>query len=474
MKRVSGYITVYLSLVLGIIISLIVTMIEGVRIQTCRFETECVMDAGLNSIFAEYHREMLNKYGLLFIDNSYGTSEGNAEHTKDHLMYYMNLNFKREPYVKNLTALHADNAILSNISYASDNKGEVLRYQIVQYMKIKSGLDLISNQNFVTYDMEAMLDKYDSYEEERDAISGEISELVQQHNEAVPEEEQIDISNPADAVEKLSQSNALYYAFGDTGRLSCNTADISALISSRTYTEGVGLYANQSTPYGVINNQLFYTYLFDKCGFYGSEKENTKLKYEIEYILSEKDGDIENLEAVVEKIFKIRYGVNIMYLMTDAAKKAEALELAVAVTALLGMPEVAVKAQKLILLAWAYAESAKDLRILFSGHKLSLVKTAGEWSTPLSELVNFKAYLDSYVVPNGSMEYKDFLYAFILMETQEELNMKIMDIMEMDIRLTPGNANFKMNNQIYQLIAEVNVSSKYGPAHSIKRGYSYW
>ena len=51
MKKLKGYITVYLSLIVGLLLTLTMTLIEGVRRQTLRFETECVMDAGLNSIF---------------------------------------------------------------------------------------------------------------------------------------------------------------------------------------------------------------------------------------------------------------------------------------------------------------------------------------------------------------------------------------------------------------------------------------
>jgi hypothetical protein len=48
-----------------------------------------------------------------------------------------------------------------------------------------------------------------------------------------------------------------------------------------------------------------------------------------------------------------------------------------------------------------------------------------------------------------------------------------MDIMEMDIRRTPGNSAFMMDRQVYQLTADVNVSSGYGYDCSIKRFYSY-
>ena len=71
------------------------------------------------------------------------------------------------------------------------------------------------------------------------------------------------------------------------------------------------------------------------------------------------------------------------------------------------------------------------------------------------------------------MAYKDFLYSFIFFENKKKCNMRLMDVMEMDIRLTNGNAHFRMNDQIYQLKARVNVSGSYGYGYEITRSYSY-
>ena len=143
-----GYITVYLSLSLLVMLSLIFTLIEGIRMQTIRFQTECVMDIGLNSIFAEYHRELLDQYDLFAIDTTYGYEQADEERTESHLLQYMNMNFiapgkDRIPGYKDLTGVHADNASLSDMAYLSDGKGMVLKYQIIQYMNEKTGLSLV-------------------------------------------------------------------------------------------------------------------------------------------------------------------------------------------------------------------------------------------------------------------------------------------------------------------------------------------
>lgn len=49
--------------------------------------------------------------------------------------------------------------------------------------------------------------------------------------------------------------------------------------------------------------------------------DNRTLDYEVEYILSGKSSDKDNLESVLLKIFLIRIVLNYVYLMTDTGKQ---------------------------------------------------------------------------------------------------------------------------------------------------------
>lgn len=474
-RKLSGYVTVYISMILGVLIILIVTVIEGTRRQTIRFDTECTTDAALTSIFAEYHREMVNRYGLLFIDDSYG-GEGHLNNTKEHFLYYMNENFQSDSYNFNTVDMlkeRADNAELTNVSFASDDEGTILRYQIVQYMKEKTGIGLISKDEFDSMHIEDATEEFESYKERREALDEQIDEYVHQYN-STNEESIYDVSNPADSVEKSPNSEILFYAFGDKGQLSSKSVLLETYISHRGYINGYGLYESQDDPYGATDKVLVHKYIFDKLGFQGREKNNCGLDYQIEYLLEGKESDIDNLEAVLRKIFCIRYTTNIAYLQTDTQKQNEAYALALTATSVIAQPELAQAVKEAILLAWAYAESAKDMRILFDGNKLSPVKNAADWNTSLDEVPNFKDYLSSYHAPTaGSMDYENFLQGFLILLDSKKENVRLMDIMEMDIRLTPGNRNFRMDNQIYQLNVSSNISSAYGYGFSIKRSFSY-
>ena len=169
----------------------------------------------------------------------------------------------------------------------------------------------------------------------------------------------------------------------------------------------------------------------------------------------------------------IRYVANAAYLFSSGLRQAEAAELAAAVTAGIAQPQLYEAVKITILFAWCYAESVQDLRILFDGNKVAVVKSDGTWNIELSELLMFTSCLDSYAEAPDGKTYEDYLKALLFIKDEKTLRMRLMDLMEMDIRVTPGNRNFKMDACIYQLNAEVNVSSGYGSGYSISRDYSY-
>ncbi len=60
--RYNAYLTVYLSLIFGIVLSLLFVLIEGAAVGATRAQAELVADLGLDSVFAEYNRELLEQY----------------------------------------------------------------------------------------------------------------------------------------------------------------------------------------------------------------------------------------------------------------------------------------------------------------------------------------------------------------------------------------------------------------------------
>lgn len=477
--RKDGYITIYLSLTIAAVLFFAITLTEGIRVQTIKFQTECVMDIGLSSIFAEYNRELLNQYGLLAIDASYGESGGNPERTKGHLLQYMNMNFTAPGQTevlqfRDLTAIHADNANLSDVSYLSDGEGMVLKYQIVKLMKEKTGISYVEDAVSIISG-EQNERKYKQLESEKESCFGQIDDLLNEINEVRRQEEkdEISIENPAEQVERMNHSLLLDLAIKDCSSIMRREVDLSEYISHRGYKEGAGLWKDQEESDGGLNNILFRRYIMEQCGCFRSEKENSRLGYQLEYLLYGKDNDFDNLDAFAGQVFRERYVINAAYLFSNSAKVNQAASLAMTVTTGIGSPQLSEAVKYTILFSWCYAETVQDLRIIFDGNGAAWVKDDSSWNVPLSELLTFTSALDSYHAVDSGKTYYDYLSEFLLFKNEKILRMRLMDIMEMDIRMTEGNRYFRMDNSIYQLKAEVNVTSQYGYGFTIERDYSY-
>ena len=135
-----GYITVFLTLSLTLILSLVFALIEGARISAVRMKFECVADISMNSVLAEFHRELLEQYDLLFVDMSYGGAYADIGNTEEHLRNYMQKNLRLESgrlglgNIRDFFAMDAGRVHIGRYSVASDDGGAVLKRQVTDYM----------------------------------------------------------------------------------------------------------------------------------------------------------------------------------------------------------------------------------------------------------------------------------------------------------------------------------------------------
>lgn len=168
----------------------------------------------------------------------------------------------------------------------------------------------------------------------------------------------------------------------------------------------------------------------------------------------------------------LREAVNAAFLF-GSSLKAEAETAAGVIAILLGLPEIKDFAATVILFAWAYAESVKDVRILLRGDKIPLVKSEESWNTPFSQLLTYRSHLDSYRSSADGMSYQDYLGALLVCHGAKKAIAGLMDVMESDIRQTPGNSNFRLDGLIDGMQACIRVVSGYTGSYEITRRYEY-
>ncbi len=157
-------------------------------------------------------------------------------------------------------------------------------------------------------------------------------------------------------------------------------------------------------------------------GNYCEPANEENLQYSLEYILAGKDSDRKNLAAAVSRIFLIRVADNFIAIWQDAERVAAAE--ASAATATILVPYLQPVMKQALLLYWSYQDSVGDLQTLLAGGKVQLLKSAG---------------LDM------ELTYEQYLMILLLMTDQEALSYRTMDLIELAVRQTDGNENFRMD-----------------------------
>lgn len=474
MKR-CGYMTVYLALTFGVMISLFLAVIEGARRSTIRMHIECCADMALDSALAQYHREMLEQYDLFFIDTSYGTGDPSFHRTEDWIFEYMEKNLRPGeefslPGIRDITGLSATDVNLLRAGLATDDGGGVLKYHAVRYMKDVSGLSLAQRilglgeqaQGWQGQDMEGQWDEAEA------ALKEEIAHKKRLQDEdwdgEIPE-------TPSDAV-RATRGEGILGPAAQGMKLSGASIPDASRPSKRKLNRGTGLFEPKTAADGLIDDGLFYAYIMEHCGYLGKEKENSALAYEVEYILQRQCQDRENLKRTAQELLLIREAANAAFLF-GSGLRSEAAGAANVIAALLLMPEIAPAVETVILFAWAYAESVKDVRILFQGGRVPLLKSEGEWNTPFSRLLTYRMHLDSYRPSESGWSYGDYLGALLFLHGSENAQQGLMDVMESDIRRTPGNGEFRIDGLIDGMEAQISVTSGFSGDFEITRIYEY-
>ena len=473
-----GYITVFLSLSLAIILSLVFTVIEGARISAIRMKFECVADIGMNSVLAEYHREMLKQYDLLFVDTSYGGGTASIGNAEAHLKAYMQKNFQMQESGfwtgGDFLNLAADCVEITQYSIASDEGGAVLKRQIADYMadypagylweKITGNIAQIEGSQMESRDIAGERENYQARIDEIELPKEEVEEGIF---------EEIPLDNPADIANGTRSIGVLNLTADDIGSISAVKVPLSQYISRRVPMRGSGVCEEAAALTGKPDEMLFLAYLFEKCGYYGEEKDGSLLQYQIEYMIAGKDTDWQNLEHVAKRLLRWREVANVLYILSDNVKIAEAEDMALALTAVMMCPELAEPVKYTILYAWAYVESLQDVKILLHGGRVPVLKTSADWKTGINSIKNVKEGLSGTNEGRG-LNYKEYLEVMLFLTDGRDRTFRAMDIMEMDIRQTPGNAAFRLDGCFDTYQAKLSVSSGFGYHYEMERLYGFY
>lgn len=479
MKGQNAYLTVYLALCMTLILSLYLVLIEGARQNGARLESACTAEVGMQSILAEYHRELLEQYNLFAIDSSYGTEVSGRKNTEAHLMHYIEENLSMEninlgAYLyRDFFGLSVTDAKLTKVSVLTDGKGAVFRKCAVDAVRDDMGLQLLEDlQEWMRIteingldrtDVEAEKKRLDDSLEEYNGKEVQISDT---------ESVLVDLENPTAQLEAKKNLGILHLVLEDKETISGNRIRPETLIMNRIKTAQVtcgNMEVDRADS--LVDRFLFQEYLLRYMGRYGKEDKGKALNYQIEYLLAGKESDVDNLKSVANRLFAVREAANVLYLLSDTEKSAEIHAMAMLMCGFLPIPGLVQLMEAVILFGWASAESIYDVKTLLNSGKVPLIKDSHSWHYGLESALRGDS-MDGPEKEKG-LTYEDYLRIFMMLTDLDLLTMRAMDMVESDIRMTPGNAAFRMDVCYDRLEAEVWTKSSFGYEYRVVRTGSY-
>lgn len=430
-----GQITVFLSLLFSILLGLLFTVLYSSLHSGKRTMAESTADIAVHSLFAEYNAKLLKDYDLFYLD----LQELNRGLGKEGLALEcetMSVEQLKNP--RELTALLGYSDMLriqapeircKRYSLATDCDGEVFRQQVIHYMK-------------ATYP-ETLLNLLQ--EKVKDPSVSEENRTGKRTGKLPPAEVELGDINPdvLGYVNLVKAGGILTYTWGKP--LSVNYLDSAQCVGKRANRlQGEGFY-KRFPDNGATDKLLFNEYLLNHFGNALEKKDNRRLNYEIEYIISGKDSDTENLKSVAYRILAIREAANYLHILSDPVKMSQAEGLAAAVSTVLLMPEGVEMFQKLIVGAWAFGESMLDLRELFDNKEIPLIKNAADFKLEITNITDIfrQDYQSSSSVP--ALDYKGYLRLLLLVGADRTLSFRSMDLIEVNMRKDENYKEFRMD-----------------------------
>lgn len=422
-----GEITVFLSLFFVLLISFVTGVLEAAVVQTEKNMCRLKADRAVFSVFGEYQQELLEEYHVFALEGSYGTGDFSEENILRRMHYY------------GTEGMEHDTA---GIQYLTDNKGQAFREQVTAYMEQRYGLSLAKNFVGMTEEWKEQSIEGEKMREQEKTVLEDYKNLTGTADQNSSEEQ-----TPFSCLETIENAGILSIALPKDMKVSGREISPEKQVSYRNLRTGYGSFPARQGIAGPEEKILFNEYILQKFGHASEsseagdttdktdkavERKAPSLRYEVEYILAGKPSDKENLESVLFKIFLIRMSLNYICLLGEKSLKAQAEVMAVIISVVLLMPEIAEPLKHLILLAWAAGESIVDLRSLLSGNRVPLTKNSDNWQLPLGSLLLLGSGSDTVEGSDtqGGVSYEDYLRAFLFLENTDNVSMRTLDRIE--------------------------------------------
>lgn len=453
--HVKGEVTAYLSLIFILLVTFVGGIMESASIQNAKNYRRADMNRAMECVFAEYQKELLEKYDIFALDGSYETGRYTEQNLTDRLAYYGAGGMEQE---------------LTRIQFLTDRGGQAFCDQVQAYEEHKYGMDTMKDMLGMTSAWGQQKDRAEEYAREERDSQEHLEELLTENESELPEE-----GNPISCADRLKKSPVLSLVLPKEREVSQKRVNGQEMPEKRSRNTGFGEFSDVAGQGGNLSSLMLGEYLLEHFAMFTDAAGTRTLDYEVEYILGGKDSDKENLEAVVKKMLNLRFVPNYAYIQTDSEMKAEAEAMAAALCTLLAVPAITEAAAQGILLAWAYGESVMDLRSLLKGSKVPLVKSKESWQLQLSKLMTLGTKEDHNEGRDdaGGLSYEDYLRMLLFLTQKETAALRALGIIELNLRTVCDQTYFRADLCVSRMEMRSTCRLRRGIRYQFKTYYGY-
>ena len=501
--RAPAGVTVYAILLFTVISTLIFALIRSAIFSATMARIDSACSLASESAFAGYSNKVFDDYGIFVLKNTGAASARINE--------VLNTNMSGSPAV-------LKNTYVTNQVFMTDNGGEAFYKEAVDYMQNESFSDYLSSLTGELSDSKAIsgLENLGNISEAASSLSDEnlsdeelnrrFSSLESEIDEALGKSDvhgnfvsfiKDDLGRGKevwDEMEQRKRDEGVTYAEPESDRDLLGgfrniqrflKGDLTGLVlgsspvSGRTAAFPDGekneditgmLYSGE----GVASDVAFTEYLFLKFDSYTDINEpdmrGANPGYELEYIAGGKECDRDNLNYVMKRLALIRQGLNMLHIMSDAGKRGESDAMAALMLGWTLNPLIIKGGSYAIMAAWSYAEAVSDLKLLYSGKKVPIFKTAATWSLSLEKM------LTGSLAPgddkgNTGLDYEMYLRSLLELMPVSVKCGRAMDVIDMRMA-DAGDRDFRMKNCIFSQSLYVSYTVPYTFA-PYEREYEY-
>lgn len=463
-------------------IGIIFTILESARIQALKVQMISGAESALDSVFAEYDRNLFEKYGITLFHG------GLEETLMEYLSFEYNPSKDRIHSGMSFFPLTVGEVVPERMIRVVDNKGSIFAQVVVEYMKYKA----VGDQSKRILDQLNLLKKgeaarKDTEEAKEEAKSGDWDKLVS--NGMVKEVQNTKIHSKQNVVrdgneretkegeeetfdrerfekewddsvihdvEEAKKRGVLKLVLPRGSSVSGEKMEKGELPSEHI-PEGEALnYENGMDEMG--RELLYNVYLTSYFPSFVSKEKRNGVQYELEYIIFGESSDDKNLKACVNRLLLIREGLNVLHIIKSPEKMKTIWSMAMALMGWTQIPMLVTLMKGALVGAWAFGESIIDVRTLLDGGKVNIIKSDSEWNLGLDEVASFlKGNMQRGKEGKNGLVYTDYLMLLLFLEKKEEKYYRTMDMVQTNMRKI--EPEFQLKDCIFGVQLELEVQA---------------